>query len=168
MFGIEEPASGVGEVVRFLESNQPENYLFRGQVRASPTLIPSGFRKAVEDSNANRKAVRISSERYGRSLQTIEKWRFLILDGLIRRYGRAFGNLFAQQYGLSSEAIDITGSPRIAGFFASRDYPAYTPCCEKMALGDMGVIYRFPKPTSPPFVVGVRVCSEADWKGIRT
>jgi tetratricopeptide (TPR) repeat protein len=63
-----------------------------------------------------------------------------MLDRCIQQLGRGVGNIVAQQYGFSSEAIDVTASPEIAAFFATRVYPHYETAPPDTELG---VIYRF-------------------------
>jgi hypothetical protein len=70
--------------------------------------------------------------------------RFRLLTCLISELGRGVGNLVAQQYGVGSEAIDVTTDPTFAAFFATRKYPAYEHFAGS-TKNQVGIIYRFPK-----------------------
>jgi len=66
------------------------------------------------------------------------------MDHLIGQLGRGVGNIVAQQYGLGSEALDVTDDPTIAAFFATRNYPKYEHFVSSSEKA-LGVIYRFRK-----------------------
>lgn len=61
--------------------------------------------------------------------------------GLDAVLGEDVSHLLCQQYGLTSSAIDATTDPRVAMFFATRDYPHYAPAGQE----GIGVVYRWPR-----------------------
>jgi len=60
----------------------------------------------------------------------------------MRPFGYLLGQALAQQYGFSSEMLDVTGDPGVAGFFATHLRPKYL---ESPSDG-VGMIYRFRPP----------------------
>ncbi len=50
--------------------------------------------------------------------------------------------ILAQQYGLTSALLDATTDPKVALFFATREFPFYWPVSH---MNDLGVIYRWPR-----------------------
>jgi hypothetical protein len=79
--------------------------------------------------------------------------RVQIRDMLFMRpFGYLLGQALAQQYGFSSEMLDVTSDPLVAGFFATHEAPDF---CAAVQEG-IGVIYRFPRPkaASPPLDLG--------------
>ncbi|MCU1265714.1 MAG: hypothetical protein JWM21_2032 [Acidobacteria bacterium] len=85
----------------------------------------------------------IDPNQFHGSLSERDRIRFRLLGEMMETYGPSVGNIIAQQYGLSSEALDVTGDPKIAAFFATRQYPEYQSF-EGNASNSQGVIYRFP------------------------
>ena len=71
--------------------------------------------------------------------------RVQIRDMIFNRpFGYLLGQALAQQYGFSSEMLDVTKDPLIAAFFATHNNPDfYTPLAD-----GVGVIYRFSRPES--------------------
>jgi hypothetical protein len=94
----------------------------------------------------DRAVVPLDPDRYQAAMSELEVRRHTALAGMIREYGIALGNILAQQYGLSSEAIDVTSDLQVAGFFATRRYPEYRHWSGAEG-SDTGVIYRFPYDT---------------------
>jgi hypothetical protein len=70
----------------------------------------------------------------------------------MRPFGYLLGQALAQQYGFSSEMLDVTSNPLVAAFFAIHEAPDF---CTTVPDGT-GVIYRFPRPasTSPQLDIG--------------
>jgi tetratricopeptide (TPR) repeat protein len=144
MYDQAHPAESIHELVSALEREDQGKYLYRGQVRHYESLLPSVFRKARSGAMLGPCLHALDGERFHSGLGSRGRLRFRVLDWLIRTLGRGVGNLVAQQYGLSSEAIDVTAAPRIAAFFATRTYPTYehvaaSPDCP------LGAMYRFPR-----------------------
>jgi len=65
-----------------------------------------------------------------------------VVQGLMILFGDDIGSLLAQQYGLTSMALDASRDPVIALFFATRSAPFYDPVGES---GELGVVYRWPR-----------------------
>jgi hypothetical protein len=92
----------------------------------------------------------LSKEEYGVYIKFKDQWRpyldsshrrALRQQGFIRPLGYLLGTTLAQQYGLSSEGLDVTKDPAIAAFFAThRSEEAYSRC----ESSGIGIIYRFP------------------------
>jgi len=143
MFTAESPASSIHELIEYLRSDEPERHLFRGQIRHWPTLVPSIFRRALADPIETGRILRINRDAFHRSLDERSRIRFRLMNHLIKRFGKGIGNIIAQQYGISSEAIDVTSAVEIAAFFATRTWPEYTHFSGSSS-NDIGVIYRFP------------------------
>lgn len=143
-FSEQTPACDIFELLEYLESDDPENFLFRGQNKHYPYLIPSIFRSAISVKAAQGTMVSIDSDLFWRNIIARQRQKFRLMDGLINQNGRIIGNILAQQYGLSSEGLDFTGTPRIAAFFATKKHPSYE---HFMPSKDqrLGVIYRLPR-----------------------
>ena len=137
----EAPANSIGVLLHHLEQDEPSRYLFRGQVRAYPALIPSGFRNAVSKEHLSQATIPVEKGRYHSTLDERGRHKLRQLTLMIRRLGRVLGNILAQQYGVTSEAIDVTDDPRIAAFFATRKWPAYRHFSGSVEE-PLGVIYR--------------------------
>lgn len=59
----------------------------------------------------------------------------------MRPFGYLLGQGLAQQYGFSSEMLDVTSDPLVAAFFATHDMPDF----KRTEPEGIGVIYRFPR-----------------------
>ncbi|MGR9249103.1 FRG domain-containing protein [Rhizobium leguminosarum] len=154
MFTTERPAESVHELLEWLRDQHQPGFLYRGQVNDYPVLVPSFFRPLVVNLADPAPIVEIDSERFSAALkQSVRNQiRNDMLSTLIRTCGLGLGNIIAQQYGLTSETIDVTEDLDVAAFFATRRYPGYYHVDE----GGVGVIYRFrniPKPTPPQLSV---------------
>jgi len=70
----------------------------------------------------------------------------------MRPFGYLLGQGLAQQYGFSSETLDVTSDPLIAAFFATHEAPTFAIPLQR----GVGVIYRFPRleTASPTFDLG--------------
>lgn len=90
----------------------------------------------------------LSDDELARYRDRLDAWRG-ILDHdhrvqirdlvFMRPFGYLLGQALAQQYGFSSEMLDVSSDPRVAAFFATHDSPHYlapTP-------SGIGVMYRF-------------------------
>jgi hypothetical protein len=145
-FSTTSPAASLAELLDILAAEHRPGFLYRGQVRHYPGLIPSGYRAAMPPGAGGNAVIRLEPDLYREAMSDLDTRRYAALADLVRRYGISLGNILAQQYGLSSEAIDVTGDLQIAGFFATRRYPEYRHW--KGAAGnELGVIYRFPYQT---------------------
>jgi hypothetical protein len=137
------PARNVQSLVDRLRKEDNGKYLYRGQIRHFPALIPSVYRRAMMAETAADPVIAIDRPGFEASLSRRDLVRMHVLNDMMRDYGPSVGNILAQQYGLNSEALDVTTSIDVAAFFATRTYPAYDHFPGSDAAGD-GVIYRFP------------------------
>jgi hypothetical protein len=139
-FGQNCPAQTVHELVEYLQSEHKRGDLYRGQVREYPALIPSMFRAGIESGTADQEIVEVNVDRIHKALSsTANEMRRFLHRLLISELGIALGNIIAQQYGISSECVDLTEDLRVAAFFATRNWPAY----EHHRDPGVGVVYRF-------------------------
>src|SRR5262245_13785683 len=144
MYDLGHPANTIHELLAALEADDHHKYLYRGQVKHFGSILPSVFRKARTGAMLGPHLHALDARAFHAALGTQGHLRFRLLDWLIENLGRGVGNLIAQQYGLSSEAIDVSASPRVAAYFATRDYPAYEHFSGSPDW-PLGVVYRFPK-----------------------
>jgi hypothetical protein len=120
-----------------------DRYLYRGQTRHFPALLPSIYRRAMIAGTENDPIVAIDAARFHATLTERELIRIRLLAMLMKIHGPAIGNIIAQQYGLNSEALDVTSDLVVAAFFATRTYPRYEHFAPEDGAAE-GVIYRFP------------------------
>ena len=141
-FNKEAPAKNILELLDYLCKNSPEKYIFRGQTKHYGTLIPSGYRKAIVE-NYSGQPTKLVDKNYNKKISNEGHIKLKELSRLIGEFGRGLGNIIAQQYGITSECLDITQNPEIAAYFATRKYPTYH---HYYGTSDnlYGVIYRFP------------------------
>jgi len=120
--------------------------------RHYPSLVPSGFRKALIGGDLTAPVLPVKKSHYYKNLDKRGRSRQTQLNLMIQRYGRAIGNLLAQQYGVTSESIDVTDSPAIAAFFATRKWPVYNHYAGTNQNRN-GVIYRISQLKDQPETV---------------
>jgi hypothetical protein len=143
-FTDDSPAENIFELLDHLRGDHPEAFLYRGQTRHYPALIPSAFRRAMIQGTEDHEVIGISAAAFWAALSDRDRRKFSVMQGLIESNGRAIGNVLAQQYGVSSECIDVTSCVDIAAYFATRNYPAYDHFSGRPDQA-LGVIYRFPR-----------------------
>jgi hypothetical protein len=131
-------APDIHELVEHLRATHREGDLYRGQIHDYPALVPSSYRRGIVSGSEHEPVVLIDRARALAHDQR-ESLRWELMNELIGDYGLGLGNLLAQQYGLTSECIDVTEDPSIAAFFATRRWPEYA----HWDGGGLGVIYRF-------------------------
>jgi hypothetical protein len=154
-------SQNISELVRQLTREDRGQYLYRGQTKHYGVVTPSTFRRALTGEPCEIEHLRrISTEAFNRALTTEQsRLRFDLLEYLITSLGRAVGNIIAQQYGITSEAIDVTSSIEVAAFFATHDYPSYQHF-NGTADRPLGVIYRFPNFTKVRDLGRIERCLE--------
>jgi hypothetical protein len=131
------PASSLTELLDYLDRDQSERFLYRGQVRDYGNLVPSFFRaQRGEEING---FVPVGEHGVAR-LEEVDAAKFSVIKVLIKEYGKELGNYIAQQYLCRSEVLDCTASLHVAAFFATREHP-YDVAMRDLAKA--GVIYRF-------------------------
>ena len=147
-FSQDAPASNIGELLQFLLSEQSDQHYFRGQTRFYANSTPSSLRYSMTGSSSDG-WVDLSSD-FGYERPARDRAKTTFRQKLLLGFGKVVGNLLCQQYGVTSDAYDITADPAIAAFFATRAYPEYDPF-EPQTDSDLGVIYRFTiTKTTPP------------------
>jgi hypothetical protein len=143
-FPANAPARNIHELLDDLRADdRSSSYLYRGQTKHYDNFVPSVYRKLVKPG-ATGPILNIDADAFHPSLDERRRLRFAAMNRLIRQLGKGVGNIVAQQYGLASEAIDVTSDIDIAAFFATRSYPAYDHFAGT-ADSPIGVIYRFPR-----------------------
>jgi len=144
MYSLNKPFKDIHSLLRFLKDDSPQDYLFRGQTKHYPTLLPSVFRRAMVPGSEGHALIEIDGERFLAEADKRLRLKFELLDHIITYLGKGVGNIVAQQYSVLSEALDVTTSPEIAAFFATTKYPSYRHF-HGTKENELGVIYRFPK-----------------------
>lgn len=134
-------ARDIHELIEFLKATHQDGDLYRGQNRDYPAMVPSFFRPFAKDLATSSPIVEIDEDLFQSRWRDDRRTslRFDIMNQLIGDFGVGLGNIIAQQYGVSSEALDVTDNISVAAYFATREYPSYT----HISSSGVGVIYRF-------------------------
>ncbi|WFU91990.1 FRG domain-containing protein (plasmid) [Rhizobium sp. CC1099] len=142
MFSRKDPASDINVLLDFLGREHREGVLYRGQTKDYTYIVPSGYRHltAPDQTSPGQIQLDLSLDDDPAHATPRFKWRRQAHFYIVTKLGVALGNLVSQQYGLTSECIDVTHNPRIAAFFATRRWPHYR---HHDVRDEMGVIYRF-------------------------
>ncbi len=126
----------ISDVVRQLQEEDDGDFVYRGQIHTYEEIIPSALRGATIglDGPANY----LSRNRLvsGLTRRSGEQQRFR--EFLIEKHGSGLGSIFAQQYLVNSTVVDVSSSPTIGAFFATRRWPTY----EHVQEG-VGRVYRW-------------------------
>jgi len=141
-FSERNPAPTIRELLAYLQDTHEKRHVFRGQTKHYASLVPSGYRIACERRDLNKIMVPLDSRFDKIALSERETVRLKELNRLIQSYGLGLGNVLAQQYGITSECLDITTDPLVAAFFATRKFPEYAHW-RGSTDNPVGVIYRF-------------------------
>lgn len=136
-------AENIKVLVHALAREDIGRYLYRGQTKHYPSIIPSVYRQAIVPGCEADPVIAIDVERFEASLTKRQKVRYQLLSEMMKRFGASVGNVVAQQYGFNSEILDITHELSVAAFFATRVYPTYEHFSGSSDHPE-GVIYRFP------------------------
>lgn len=191
----DEPFEDAGSLLAFLEEDDPEAYVFRGQTRAyEGPMVPSGFRDrlivfdapigasewagvsvpfSVQISKALDKYFRsntvfcaledvhdggtstwdMSESAYQEGFREffnhphdhqLKQMRDSLAGNVVgpisTLLGQRLSGLLCQQYGLTSLALDASGDPAVAMFYANHEAPYYSLVSRSPHLG---VIYRW-------------------------
>lgn len=142
-----KPAANIGVLFDYLIATRTPAHYYRGQTKYFPVSVPSAMRWAVTEASED--GWNLGIDRPAR-----ERAKTSLRGDLLIPFGRVVGNLLSRQYGVASDAYDITSDPVIAAFFATRSYPTYESF-KPVTSADLGVIYRFTigTLTTPPFDV---------------
>ena len=148
-YSFDQPAENIEVLLEYLTDEQNEFHYFRGQNSFYEISVPSALRPAVTGPSADDPAWLELNQDPGFGKPARDRAKFSFRQSLLMVFGRVVGNLLTQQYGISSDAYDITGEPTMAAFFATRAYPSYEPFVPKDPK-QPGVIYRFTIKTKTP------------------
>jgi hypothetical protein len=140
-FGIESPAKNIYELVEYLDSIHSNTKYYRGQTKLYPSNAPSALRPAAKLTSATNEWVELDQDYWANAPDKLRAQGDLRTI-LLTVYGRALGNLLAQQYGITSDGYDLTSEVTVAAFFATRRWPKYKHF-EGSKDNSIGVIYRF-------------------------
>ena len=147
MFTRESPARSILELLEAFNEDGTEGFLFRGQTRDFPFMAPSAFRQYVTGGSTDGSRILLTPRPRPDPLSLARSTaRVSVHERLVGHFGRAIGNVVAQQYGLSSDIIDVTSDLRVAAFFGTRTYPRYE---HLGTAGEPGVVYRFKHRAGP-------------------
>lgn len=150
MFDKNAPAENINVLIEYLKNNHEHFYVYRGQTKDYDTLLPSFYRGKIStirlEASGNTSNIINQYNRFNHFIcydhandSIRNKAKRVTMNKLMANFGKSFGNVLAQQYGISSECLDVTSDPNVAGFFATHQYPHYKDVVES---NDLGVIYR--------------------------
>lgn len=139
-FTIDKPAKSLQELVDFLFSDRSPNHYYRGQVKKYDRNAPSGVRVSLT-SNTETECWNLLNTDFFQMRSDQVKAKTDLKGMVLRAFGRTVGNILCQQYGITSDAYDITSDPIIAAFFATRKYPDYAHFSGD-SENRLGIIYR--------------------------
>lgn len=131
----------IDDVLAQLLEEDDDQFVYRGQSRDYGIVLPSGMRGAVRSVTGA--ACQLDRRVLVAQCTVRAQQQILFRQGLISTLGAGIGHVFAQQYGFGSDVIDVSSSPRIAAFFATRLWPT---CSHIADAPGPGVIYRWRKP----------------------
>jgi len=150
MFDKSAPADNINVLIEYLKKNHENFYVYRGQTKDYNKLLPSFYRNKISpirlETHNNILKIIGQHNKYNHFIfydyindSIRNKAKRITMNKLMENLGKSLGNVLAQQYGVSSECLDITSDPIIAAFFATHQYPYYKGVVES---NDLGVIYR--------------------------
>ena len=150
MFDKNAPAENIDMLIEYLKKNHKQCYVYRGQIKDYDTLLPSFYRDKVSpirlEASDNTLNIITQNNRFNHFIyydyvndSIRNKTKRVTMNKLMANFGKSFGNVLAQQYGVNSECLDITSDPSVAAFFATHQYPYYKDVVES---DDLGVVYR--------------------------
>ena len=133
----------IEDVLVALRAEDDGNYVYRGQTRDYGVIVPSALRHAV--ARVDGATVVLDRRRLVAGETVRARQQSAFRNHLVRQLG-SLGQIFAQQYGVASDLVDVTSSPMIAAFFATRSWPTYT---HVRAAASPGIVYRWRRPDPP-------------------
>ncbi|WP_459872794.1 FRG domain-containing protein [Endothiovibrio diazotrophicus] len=140
-FTQDQPAKNIYELIEYFENNRSSVHYFRGQTNYYNPSTPSAYRNLTKEPSDDGEWALLNTEMRLDGPDR-EGAKSDLRQAIMLGFGKLVGNVLNQQYGISSDAFDITAEPTIAAFFATHSYPYYKPY-EKQSDQDLGVIYRF-------------------------
>jgi len=137
----------IDDLLNHLEKNHSNEFSYRGQTQHYDSIIPSYYRNMLDGTsfifNGKKYYTLKTDDLKKEYLENKFNIEPAIRYEVIKNYGLGIGSILSQQYGLNSEALDITLDPKIAAFFATKKYPRYEHYLPN-PKNEIGVIYRFP------------------------
>jgi hypothetical protein len=133
----------ITELLKQFSRDEGERYVYRGQSRSYPTLIPSAYRNLTEPVPNDPGAFQIPRARVIAERTRRQDEQSRLRAFWVQRFGMQLGNLLAQQYLVHSDVIDVTTDPVVAAFFATHKGAACRPID---SASEPGVILRWKKP----------------------
>jgi|GEM_PF-2999189 len=144
MFDRSTPAENIYELVNYLQENKKPEHYFRGQVSYYERNAPSGSRPSLNNKIEDNYWNLLHTDPF-RKRPDQQKAKTSLQTFMLTVFGKVLGNVLCQQYGVTSDAFDITLDPIIAAFFATRKYPTYDHYSFEENFKTpppLGVIYR--------------------------
>lgn len=143
-FTPQNPAKNIHELIAYLKDSEEGIYSYRGQIKHYDAIIPSRCRNLFlnRKNNLTPHIWDLDESKIPPKQVEIIKLKERFRAHLTALLGVGIGNIIAQQYGLGSEALDITSSIEVAAFFATHKYPEYSHY-SGVEENELGVIYRF-------------------------
>ena len=150
MFDINHPAENIHVLINYLEKIHSDDYVYRGQEKDFDSLIPSFYRNKLAKFRYDKASGKIISQfnkynhfiKYDASKDSERNIaKRITMNHLMGNLGKSLGNVIAQQYGVSSECLDVTSDINVAAFFATHKWPHYDFVIN---TSELGVIYRIP------------------------
>jgi hypothetical protein len=89
-------AENIDVLLRRLWIEDNGHYLYRGQTRHFPALVPSIFRRAMIPGTEGDAIIGIDPNQFHGSLSERDKIRFRLLGEMMETYGPSVGNIIAQ------------------------------------------------------------------------
>lgn len=164
MFDINHPAKNINLLVEYLKSIESDDAVYRGQIADYNSLLPSFYRKKISPIRFNEATNEILSQydknnyflNYDATKDSIQnKAKRITMNNLMKNMGKSLGNILSQQYGISSECLDVTSDIDVAAFFATHTWPYYD---KVHSANNLGVIYKIPSsPYSPVQHAGIEL-----------
>ncbi len=139
-FTSSSPADDISVLTAWLDTQDKDRYLYRGQRRDYGTLVPSSFRKFDLGTVGNCK--KISDDGYFKGSDADELMH-LLMNSEINRRGADLGSYIAQQYFCFSQSLDFSSSIAVASFFATYIAPEFLHPLEDNE--SLGIIYTLDK-----------------------
>jgi hypothetical protein len=152
MFDEAHPAADILTLCKALEAEHAPAHIYRGQTRYFTPCVPSAFRPFALAPQADGWVPLASIKDKPVAGIEYERERYEIKDRLARTFDRGMTNVLAQQYGLTSDMLDVSASVGIAAFFATRQWPTFEPFVPRTSADRLGVVYRMRCTATPPDV----------------
>jgi hypothetical protein len=146
------------DLVKRLSQEDEARFVFRGQSRIWPgPLVPSGYRGTLSESPYTAFSAEWRLRETGetfylqdaeRTVESFSRQKTLLqlTEYFMGIYGYPIAQILMQQFGYSSEGLDVTTDPMVAAFFGKFDFETKEFI---KSTEEPGVIYRWPVDNSP-------------------